>query len=459
MQLKKIIILAVTGLLFSVSAQATDLLDVYRDAVKHDPIFAQAVSQAKSDKTRLQQALSGLLTRVDFTGDITRQKDRTSATVSTLFPPIAIYNTHNLRLSLSQPVFNLQAWMSVKLAKNTVKQATATLNAARQNLMVRVAQAYFDVLDARDRLRFTTARKRANRRQLDQAQQRFKVGLEAITSVYEARAAYDTARAEEIGAKIAEDNANEALRNLTGRTYPDINGLVQTLPLIPPVPKRSDAWVQAALRQNYSLIATNYARRAARENIRVQGLANLPVVSANLAYTDFGSNAPLFAGRFTTTTAASLQANFPIWQGGNTIAKTHQAKYDYQVATARFEEIHRNVEVGTVQTYNIVMAGISKIRADRQAVISAKNSVESTEAQFKVGTRTMVDVLLAQQQLFQAQSTLASDQYEFINATFRLKELAGTISPHDLAAVNYLLHDKDHFAAVNIPNKKPSKKV
>jgi len=425
------------------SAHASDLMDVFKDAVLQDPIVEQAKYQSLSNQTALPQAMSGLLPHLDFNGNVARQKVLTGDSNpqdAGLFPPDVTYNSSLYTITLTQPLFNLQSWMSIRAAKETVKQAEATYNAAVQNLIVRTAAAYFNVLQARDNLAFAKSRARANKRQFDEATQRFKVGIDAITTVYEAEAAYDTSTADEISAKIALDNAGEALLNLTNRTYKKIDGLAQVLPLIKPIPSNPEDWVKRAVKQNYTLQASHYAQQAALKNIQVQAAYTTPLISADVSYTNATNQT--FTGLSSETRLGGLTAVFPIFDGGNTIAKTNKAKYDYQVASASFVQTYRQTKVSTRQIYNLVMTGISKIEADRQAVKSAESAVESTSAQFTAGTRTIVDVLLAQQHLYEAQSTLANDQYLYLNSTLQLKEMAGTLAPSDLAAINAYLHKK-----------------
>lgn len=446
MSLRKTITLICGLSLMHSSFAREDLMDIYYESVTNDTIIQQARAQYLSAKEAIPQARAELFPDILVAGNIQRQKDQVSANVP-IFLPEQIYNSHNYNISLSQPVFNMQAWYSVKTAKETVKQAAANYAAAQQNLMIRVAESYFDVLLARDTLEFQGARKRANKRQLDQAEQRFKVGLDAITSVYEARAAHDLSVADEIAGRNDLENKRESLRNLIGRKPGKIASLRNdNIPLAKPYPSIVTDWVDTSLAQNYALQASKYAKQAAEKNIKVQTVGNFPVLDITTFYNDRGSNAGGFAGAFTTTRAAALELTFPVFQGGSTISRMHQAGFDYQNASAKFEQDYRAIIVNTRQSYNNVIAGISKIQADRQAVVSAEKALESTTAQVRVGTRTMVDVLISQQRLFEAQTQLARDQYAYLLDSLLLKELAGILSEDDLENINRLLKNTQRYA-------------
>lgn len=443
-----LVIAAISLQPLSVNA-APDLLTIYRQAVYSDPIFKQAYNQYMSTSEAVPQAMAALLPNIAGTGYYNRINSDTTNSASPLFGGSETYNQWNYTLTLNQPIFNIAAWITEKQATITRRQALATYNAAAQDLILRTAAAYFDVLKAEDNLTFSKSKKRANGRQLDQAQQRFKVGLDAITSVYEAQAAFDASTAEVISAQNNVTNQYEELRNLTNRTYRAISPLNRDqVPLVQPKPTNIDSWVSTALNQNYQLIAARFANDAARANIKVKNAGHLPVLSFSGTYAETNSNGDL-APFASDSTNASMGVNlsFPIFQGGLVESQTRQAVYDFQNIRQVYEQTYRATIVNTRISYNTIIDGISKIKADRQAVKSAQNSAESTEAQFKVGTRTMVDVVTAQQQLFQAQTTLANDQYNFIINLLQLKRLAGTLSADDLIKINHWLEGGKKYHA------------
>jgi outer membrane protein len=418
-------------------SHATDLMDVYQDALANDNIFKAAFSTYMATTEAVPQAQSALLPQVTLNGQVGKAHDELNAGI---FNINSTYGYKQWQVNASQAIFNYQAWKSVAQAKNNVKAAQAKFNSAAQDLMLRVTSFYLDALLAQDTLNFEEAKKRANKKQLDQASERFKVGLDAITSVYEAQAAYDQSIADVIAAKNNLINRNEDLRKLTNHVYEQLAPLRDSkIPLLRPEPQNVDEWVNTGLKQNYPLLAAKYSLEAARENIKVKSSGNWPVFSVQGNSTRIentgGTNTFLIPDN-SSSSQILLAVNFPIYQGGLVASQTRQAKYNYQTSNEQLEQAYREVVVNSRIAYNTIIDGISKVKADRQTIVSRVNQVDSTSAQFEVGTRTMVDVTNAQQRLFEAQEQLASDQYRFIKAELQLKNLAGTLSANDLEEVN-----------------------
>lgn len=434
--------------LHSLASAAPDLLDIYHQAEYADPVLRQAFNQYLSVKENVPQAMANLLPSVNGSAYYDRIDTDVVNGASPLFGGKETYSQWNYTLSVTQPIFNYALWMAEKQASFGARQAQASFSAAQQDLMIRTATAYFNVLRAKDSLGFAKAKKRANFRQLDQAEQRFKVGLDAITSVYEAQAAYDASKSQVIAGKNNLKNQYERLRKLTNQTYTAIAGLNRDhVPLVKPKPANVMSWVNTALNQNYQLIAAKFANEAAHANVKLKNAGHLPTVNFNANYSETKANG-VFAPFASDTTSGvmGVSLNFPIFQSGLIESQTRQATFDYRATRDKYEQTYRDTTVNTRIAYNTIIDGISKIRADRQAVKSAQNSAESTEAQFKVGTRTMVDVVTAQQQLFEAQTVLANDQYDYILALLQIKQLAGTLSVDDLVNINHWLstHRRHH---------------
>jgi outer membrane protein len=456
--MKKIIIKFLLNLslcmLFTPEALAADLIDIYNQALQSDPTYQAATSTRLSQRETLPQNVANLLPNLSATANTTLNIINTSATSgSSTAPPTPAgtqkYNSNGYLVTLTQPLLNFTSWMQVSQANATAKQADATFYAAGQQLIIDVAQAYFDVLQAQDTLRVTEAQKAAHARQLDQVQQRFKVGLDAVTSVYNAQAAYDSDIAQEIADQNALRNKQEALRVLTGQYYSSIEGLKIELPLVSPQPSAIDQWVATAEKQNFTYLAQRFATQAAREFIKVRFGGHLPSLNAVGTYQRTNSNSSGTASE--TAKAASLQLNVPIYSGGLVASQVRQAQDDYATQSANMEKTYRQTITNTRQFYNDVLAGISKIKADRQAIVSAQSSLDSTEESFKVGTRTIVDVLLAQQKLYEQKRIYAKDEYTYLLSTLQLKQAAGSLSALDLQAINAWLHARTE-------NKVPTKK-
>lgn len=417
--------------------QAADLMEVYEQALQNDPTFKAAYSTFMSNSEALPQAQAALLPQLGSTAQASFNYIEAEAG---LLSVQGTYRSDNWGLTASQAVFNYQVWAQLKQAKASVKAAHATFNSAAQELILRTAKAYFDVLFAKDTLKFAEIKLKANKRQLEQARQRFEVGLDAITSVYEAKAAYDQSIAEVISAKNNEVNQSENLRKLTNHVYDRLSPLRNsTIPLIKPEPNDVNAWIDRGLKQNYQLLSSKYSLQVARENIKAQTAGNWPTLSIQGSSSTTHNNVPeqnVFAPMRQQSASIALAVNFPFYQGGLVQSKTRQAQYDFQTNSEKLEETYRDIVVNSQIAFNTIIDGISKVKADRQTIISQQNSLESTEAQFQVGTRTMVDVVNAQRRLFEAQEQLASDQYNFIKSILKLKFLAGTLNVTDLEEIN-----------------------
>lgn len=433
----KFLAIAVTAVSISTTSYALpDLVDIYQQALDNDATFKQAYSKYMSTREALPQAQAAILPNISFNDNLTYIDYESKA--SFVGEIKDEYHQRNYTLSLTQPLFNWALWKGVQQASYTVKQALAAYDDAAQDLIIRTATAYFAVLQAKDNVKFSKSQLRANGRSLEQAKQRFKVGLDAITSVYEAQAAYDSSNSVVITSQNNLTNQYEKLRLLTNHTYQGLAPLKSAnIPLVKPEPQNIDSWTDKALKQNYNLQSAHYGVLAAKENIGAKNAGHLPTLSLNagINHTDAKSSVS-FLRQDNTITSAKFTLNLPIYQGGLVVSQTRQASFDYQSTREVYENAYRSAIVQTRIAYNTIIDGISTIRADRQAVKSGENSLESTDAQFKVGTRTMVDVVAAQRNLFRVQTQLASDQYSYILAILQLKYQAGTLSVSDLQEIN-----------------------
>lgn len=436
----------ISCLFVSSLSNATDLMDVYRQALESDPTFKAAYSTYMAQSEALPQAWSALLPQLSVSALAGRNQQDVISTDLKVQQP---YQSNQWKVNASQTIFNYEAWSKVKQAKASVKAALATFNSAGQDLILRTSKAYLDLLFARDTLNFADAKKRANFRQLEQAKQRFNVGLDAVTSVYEAQAAYDQSIAEVISAQNNLVNKKDVLSKLTNHVYEQVAILRDgKIPLISPEPNNVNEWVSTGIKQNYNLFAAKYNLEAARDNIKAQSAGNWPTFaiqgSTYTTHNDTGlTNNPV--GNFTNSifipskqslSNVSITMNFPVFQGGLVASQTRQAQYNFQTSSEQMELVYRDVVVNSRIAFNTIIDGISKVKADRQTMISQKNSLDSVQAQYQVGTRTMTDVVTAQQRLFQAQEQLAGDQYALINGLLNLKFLAGTLNVNDLEEIN-----------------------
>lgn len=420
-------------------AHATDLMDIYQQALENDTIFKNAYDTYMASTEAIPQARAALLPQVTISGQASRNLFHLSDGLFTVYDEY--YNAKQWQVTASQALFNYKYWAQVRQAKASVKAAQATFNDAAQDLMLRTAKSYFDVLYAQDTLNFAEAKKRANKRQYDQAEQRFQVGLDAITSVYEAKAAFDQSTATVISARNNKINQSENLRKLTNHVYENLSPLRDSkIPLIKPEPNNVDEWVDTGLKQNYKLFAAKYALEVARDNVKALSAGNWPTLAfqanTNQVHNDVSNSSNPLLPVSQKQSNIALALNFPVFQGGLVRSQTRQAQHQFQASSEKTEQAYREVVVNSRIAFNTITDGISKVKADRQTIISQRNSLESTEAQFEVGTRTMVDVVNSQQRLFEAQQQLANDQYTLINSVLTLKYLAGSLNVNDIELIN-----------------------
>jgi outer membrane protein len=439
MRLVKSIVLISIGL-FSSSILAVDLLMVYKQASVYDPTFQVASAQWLSEKENIAINRGALLPAFDIDANYGRVMQDLKSQNNRIY-----YNQGGYSLSLTQPIFNFQAWAKLAQAKANVKSAAASYADAAQNLIYRTATRYLAVLQAEDVLRFSIAQRKAAWSLLDQTKQRFNVGLSTVTDVQQAQANYDSAVSTEITAKNDLDVTKEQLREITGQYNKFLAPLGTKLPLLTPEPNNIEKWVAASERQNYSLVAALYNLQAARENIKVQAGNGFPVINAigQYSYSNYGSNSDIITSSSSGTEAlAGVNTSFPLLRGGTTVAQIQQARCDYQKASASLAQTHSTVVSQTSQAFLGVISGISSVKAGRQSVISNQSALNSTRASYAVGVKTIVDVLMAESSLYQAQKDYAVSEYTYLTQMLALKQQAGTLGVDDLRKINSWLMEE-----------------
>lgn len=430
-------VLAGFSVTLSPLAPADNLVDVYQLAETKDPELLGIIASHQATLEEYPQARARLLPSLRFRTEVGRNfQDVTSESGSEEFGIGKFQFTGELyELRLTQPVFRYDRWVQLRQADTRIQQAAAEVDAARQDLGVRVSERYFDVLAAEDEIVFSRAAKDALRRQLDQTNLRFEVGIIAITDVREAQAGYDLAVAQEILAQNQLDNARDALREITGTYHKELDALTKEIPLIRPDPADIEQWTAKALSQNFSISAANFASQTAHDEIRRQQAGHLPTLDI------VGHHGTLVTGgRFgdvdTESSAIGVELNVPIFEGGIVVSRTHEAEHRYTQALEEVERQKRAVQRQARDAFLGVVAGISRVNALKQAVVSNETLVEATEAGFEVGTRTTVDVVAAQRELFRARRDYSRARYDYILDTLRLKRASSTLAPADLAKIS-----------------------
>jgi len=437
---------------------ADTLVDIYELALENDALLKSRVAQYNADIELEKLALAPLLpqaragyTFTDSENDSTRPNVTVSENgfVQTSVTSVTETETDGYDVSLSQTLFNLSAWFGWQAGKETSQQAEATLSAAQQDLIVRVVQSYFGVLRAQDNLRASQAQERAFERQLEQTRQRFEVGLIAITDVYEAEAARDLAQVTRI---VDENNvavAKENLSVLTGQTPGALYVLGAEFDPRPPEPNDRSAWVDFALENNNQLAAARFAEEAARQNATSFKMGHAPTVTASYRYQDTETTGsirqePESLFNFppdSDQTNESWQIRFdvPLLAGGSISANRRRAAEQFNAARETRINLTRNTVTQARSLHMTVMSDVSRVMARKQSIVSSQSAVDATQAGYEVGTRNIVDVLNAQNKLFAAQRDYANSRYDFVINSLRLKEVAGTLSPEDIARLEGFL--------------------
>ncbi len=436
--------LALVWLALPLAAPAKDLIGVFEDAVHNDPVIRQADANRLAARESKPQALASLLPQLNGSAGITR--DHSSGFQSQIFevagqptpanpnpsPQLVVARTadqidntiQQWSLNLRQNVFSWSNWMALRAASDQVAQAEANYAAAEQQLILRVAQAYFSVLTAIDTLDADQTALEAISRQLDQANKRFEVGLIAITDVEDAKAARDSAASTVIAAKRTLATSEDQLQEITGEKYDALAKPGADMPLNNPEPADQGRWVNISLEQNLSLISSRLAADIARENVRVAFGGHLPTLDLVAGRSwNYTSSDQVFDGQpFSNVDSKvndrqiGLQFTLPIYSGGFTQSRVRQAQYQWIAA-----------KEGVVQ---------SSRATERQAVESNQTSLKATEAGYEVGTRTSVDVLNARRLLVQAETDYASARYDYIISVLQLRLAAGNLDRPQLAELN-----------------------
>lgn len=440
------------GIIFPVFA--VDLAGVHDIAVKQDPQLRAAALRRDASDFETDIAWANFYPQIS--GSVQRTFGSTELEIQGIpdlgIPDINTLNdidTENYRVELRQSVFNWRNYAELDQARARISVAAADYDAAYQDFLLRVSESYFAVLTSRDSLTFAKAEAKALERQYDQAEQRFEVGLTAVTDVLDARATFDDARARVIAAENALDDAHEGLRELTGTYFEVLNVLSQELPLVKPDPITPKQWVDIAMSNNPALLSSRQTADVSESNVRLQKSAFFPTVDLVASFNQNANNANAFRNDnldiiatglvINNQTQVQLQLNVPIFTGFRTTALTRQAKANLNAAFEDVEQQERSTLRLVENAFRSVLADIEEVQAREQAVISARGALDATQAGFEVGTRTIVDVLLSEQRFFQAQRDFSSARHNYILDHLRLKQAAGVLQAEDLVRVNSLL--------------------
>ena len=427
-------------------ASANELARIYDLAVRNDAQFAAAEGARDAAVSANPRARGSLLPLIEGTVSGARgDSTTTTKTAATPNPPEVDSDTDgtDIRLTLRQAIFDATAWNRWQAAGQQAAAAQANYVIAQQNLVFRVTDAYFNLLAAADSVRFADAEKKAVERQLELAKKRFEVGLSAITDVQEAQARYDLTVAQMIEAEQALTTAQVAVSEITGAADARIVPLKEEIPLVGPNPSSVDEWLKTASENSLGIRVAKATAEAAEQDLDAAWAGHYPTVYfiGEKAMGEQASVSPI-GGDYDQeyeTTDLQLVLSVPIFAGGSTQAAVSAARGTRDQRKAELESRKRETERSTRNAYQGVVAGVSRVAAYKQAVLSNTTALEASEVGLEVGARTAVDVLNAQRELYRAQRDYARSRYDYLLNVLRLKQAAGQLTQKDLNEIDNLL--------------------
>jgi outer membrane protein len=423
-------------------AAAEDLLQVFRDAQRYDAVFASARYTLEAGRERIPQGRALLLPSLTLSANATAQRFDVMSHNTTVTPNFGrSVSNFGYVLTLSQPVYRPQNTAQWQQADYQVRQSEATFAQASQDLALRTAQAYFDVLTAQDTLALVGAQKAAISEQLAAAKRNFEVGTATITDTHEAQARYDLIIAQEIAAQNDLESKRRALQTVGGKEYAQLKPLRTDIRLPPPNPDNMQSWVEIAEKQAYPVLAQEAATEVAQLEVKRASGGQWPTLDlvGSFGTTRDTGSITIPVGRDTTTGQIGLQLAFPLYQGGTLRSREREAAANYLKAREDLENQRRQAALTTRQTYLAVINGIAQVAALQQALVSSQSALDSNKLGYEVGVRINIDVLNAQQQFYQTRRDLLVARYNAIINYLKLKAGAGTLRDEDLEEVNRAL--------------------
>ena len=451
------LLVAVFTASFVLPAQAADLLTITRDALDNNAALASARAEYLSVEASRDVARSGLLPQINATGNVAHNQQYESQTSSRVgtgaggvnrnFSSASDdrYNTVSLSLEATQALYDEVTRREVTQTERQIDQQVYLLAATEQQLLIDTASAYFDILRAHEILEARLAQERAIGRQLEQAGEQFEVGLIAITEVEEARATFDQSRADRIAAESNLQVAFEALEQLTGQRYASIEALGDSMPVGLPEPSSRDYWVEQALELNPQVLAQQAGIEVARTGVEIARAGGLPTLQAFGSYQYSDSDIDNISGH-DSSSQVGVSANLPIYTGGRTSASIRQGTYQLESSQYDFESQRRSSIQQVRSLYTQVSNDVETVEARQQAIVSNQSALEATRAGYEVGTRNIVDVLNAEQNLYNAIANYAEARYDYVVNLLSLRQQAGRLDVEAIEEVNaWLTGDEVNF--------------
>ncbi|APE32582.1 type I secretion protein TolC [Halomonas aestuarii] len=415
--------------------QAADLLTIARDAIENNAELAAARSQTSSVEAGRDVQQGDLLPQVDVSGNVTHNRQYESQTGAFQTGGDDSYNGASLSLEATQALFDARNSREVEQAEREVDQQLYRLAATEQQVLIDVSSAYFEILRAFEVLEARRAQERAIGRQLEQAREQFEVGLIAITEVEEAQAAFDQARAEGITAQSNLQVSFEALERLTGQRYASIDSLGDEIPIAPPTPADRDHWVELAMENNPQVLASQAGVEVSRGSVDIARAGRLPTVNAFANYNYADDDRDAIQGH-TSASQVGVGVNLPLFTGGRTSASIRQNTYLLEASQYDFEAQRRDTVQQVRSFYTQVSNDVSTVEARAQAIVSNQSALDATRAGYEVGTRNIVDVLNAEQNLYSAIAEHASARYDYVINLLTLRQQSGVLDVPAVEEIN-----------------------
>ncbi|MCH1525949.1 MAG: TolC family outer membrane protein [SAR86 cluster bacterium] len=430
---------------FAANISSESLLDIYNEALENDPTYKAAEYSYLADKELKVQGRAALLPSITLSGSTNWNEYYQNKELQQQ------YNSFSSSARVSQPLFRLDTWFQYRQSQSLTDAAEADFAYEQQNLLVRTAELYFGVLRAIDNLNAAISEEKAIKKQLDQAKQRFEVGLSAITGVQEAQLAFDLSKASRIRTEGSLYSARESLNALIGREIFSLNELGDGLLIELPTPNSKEKWVELALENNYQLKAAYLRKKAAKSSARSVASNHLPKIDIVGSQSESETNQFNYEGfnidgqgipvpSVTGRRNYAIQLSMPIFQGGAVNSRRKQAYSQYERANENTLFTERRIIQEVRSQFSNVLTLVANVNAQKQAVVSATSALEATQVGYKVGTRNVVDLLQAEKNLYSAEKNLANAKYDYILSNLKLALASGTITPADIVKINNLLN-------------------
>ena len=419
---------------------AVDLIEVYNIAVKNDPKLLASEVKHKAIMQEYPIARSYLLPNLKFSAKSQRTRESIDGSVYGRSSSTTQFTTDEYSINLKQPLYRRDLFSLLEKSEYQIAKSLAERDSARQDLIIRVAEAYFDILDSLDNINYVKSEKAAIKSQLNESKKRLEVGLIAITDYAEAQASYDLSETQYIEAKNLSDISKESLYVLTGKQFKKFSSLDKNIKAKDPDPNNIKAWEDFAIKQNLDLVAYKRAQDIATTNIKYERSKHFPTLDiyGTVKETDKGGGS---SGAFESNNDyIGIELNIPIFIGGNTYFNSKKASYLEE--QARYDVLQKKREVirDARKAFLNLKSSISKVNASKKALESNELSVEYNQAGFEVGTRSTTDVLLALKDLYKAKKNFSKSKYEYLLSKLRLKQSIGTLSIDDIKVVNSWLN-------------------